>query len=130
MKPKIAYKTINLIIALVWFINGLYCKILNQVPRHQEIVARILNTDYSRTITIMIGLLEICLAIWIIIGYKQKLNALLQMSIVLAMNIIEFILVPDLLLWGELNIIFAISFIILVYLNNFRFNKNNNLRQC
>lgn len=48
------------------------------------------------------------------------------MIIVAAMNIIEFILVPDLLLWGKLNIIFAFLFIGLVYYNGFILNKKPN----
>lgn len=52
-------------IALVWFINGFYCKILNQVPRHQEIVARILGEDYAPILTKLIGVAEIVMAVWL-----------------------------------------------------------------
>jgi len=117
------HKTLNAFIALVWLINGLYCKVLNQVPRHQAIVAKVLNTEYSRVIIIVIGALEVGMAIWILARYKQKLNAILQIIIVLAMNIMEFTKTSELLLWNKLNIIFAILFIVIVYLNNFHFNK-------
>lgn len=46
-------------IILVWFINGLYCKILNAVPRHEAIVARILGEEYARPLTLLIGLAEL-----------------------------------------------------------------------
>ena len=36
------------LISLVWLVNGLYCKVLNFVPRHQLIVARILGEDFAR----------------------------------------------------------------------------------
>jgi len=39
------------------------------------------------------------------------------------MNTLEFILVPDLLLWGRLNSLFALLFISLVYYNEFVLNK-------
>jgi hypothetical protein len=100
--------------------------VFNLVPRHEQIVARILNYNYSRPLTILIGLAEIIMAIWVLTKFKSKLNAVTQMIIVAAMNIIEFILVPDLLLWGKLNIIFAFLFIGLVYYNGFILNKKPN----
>ena len=110
-------------IAIVWIANGLFCKVLNLVPRHEQIVVRILGGDYSRTLTILIGLSEIIMAVWILSGYKSKLNAIAQISVVATMNLLEFILVPDLLLWGKLNSVFAFIFILVVYFNEFYFNK-------
>lgn len=123
MKHSILHRIITIILASVWLINGLYCKILNQVPRHETIVAQILNTEHSRLLIIIIGVSEICLAVWILTGLKKKLNAIIQITIVMTMNIIEYITVPELLLWKKLNILFALLFVIIVYLNNFHFNK-------
>ncbi|WP_452222915.1 DoxX-like family protein [Lacinutrix chionoecetis] len=123
MKKLVLHSIITIIIASVWLINGLYCKILNQVPRHETIVAHIFNTEHSRPIIIVIGFLEVCLAIWILTGYKKQLNAIIQIAIVIAMNIIEFIVVPELLMWQRLNIVFALMFVILVYLNAFYLNN-------
>lgn len=117
------YKTLNYCIASVWLVNGLLCKVLNLVPRHEEIVIRIMGSQYARPLTILIGLSEIVMAIWILSGYKTKLNAVIQMTVVALMNILEFILASDLLLWGKLNSIFAFMFILIVYLNEFHFNK-------
>ena len=39
------------------------------------------------------------------------------------MNIVEFILVPDLLLWGKANAIFAFILILIVFYNEFYLNK-------
>lgn len=36
-----------IVFSLVWFINGMVCKILNVVPRHQEIVASIMGDTYA-----------------------------------------------------------------------------------
>lgn len=114
-----AHKILNYLIAGVWLINGLFCKVLNFVPRHEQIVSRILGNDFSRPLTILIGLAEIGMTIWILSRIKSKLNAVFQIAIVAVMNIIEFILVPDLLLWGKANSIFAAVFIIVIYVNEF-----------
>lgn len=116
-------RLINYIIAGVWFVNGLFCKVLALVPRHEEIVGRILGNTYSRPLTIIIGLSEIGMAIWILTGYKSRLNATLQMIVVALMNILEFILVPDLLLWGRINALYAFLFILLIYFKEFIFNN-------
>ncbi len=118
----------TVLIATVWLANGLFCKVLNLVPRHEQIVAGILGDDYSRTLTILIGLSEIVMAIWVLTKFKTKFNAIAQMTVVATMNILEFILVPDLLLWGRLNSVFALLFIGLVYYNEFVLNKNLNLQ--
>ena len=120
------YKILTYFIAAVWIANGLFCKVLNLVPRHEQIVARILGDDYSRPLTIIIGLSEIIMAVWILSGYKTRLNAIAQITVVATMNTLEFILVPDLLLWGKLNSLFAFIFILVVYYNEIYFNKKPN----
>jgi hypothetical protein len=125
MKTNKTYKTLTYLIAFVWLANGLLCKVLNLVPRHQQIVERILDREYSRTITIAIGLSEIIMAIWILSKYKSKLNAIVQMAIIATMNVLEFLLAPDLLLWGTYNSLFAFLFILLVYFTNFKLKKND-----
>lgn len=128
MTDEKKHKVLTYFIATVWIANGLFCKVLNLVPRHEEIVARILGNDYSRPLTLLIGLAETAMAIWVLTKLKSKINAITQMAIVATMNLIEFITVPDLLLWGKLNIIFAFLFIGLVYYNEFVLNKNPNSR--
>ncbi len=114
---------VKISIAFVWIANGLFCKVLNLVPRHEQIVARILGNEYSRPLTILIGISEIGMAVWFLSGIKPRLNTYTQIGIVATMNLLEFILVPDLLLWGELNSFFAFLFISLVYFNHFYLNK-------
>lgn len=113
------YKFLTYLFAAVWLINGLFCKVLNFVPRHQEIVARILGAEYAEIITVLIGISEIAMAIWILTKFLPRLNAILQIAIVITMNVLEFILAPDLLLWGKLNILFALIFAGLVYYQQF-----------
>lgn len=120
---KATYKLLTYLIAAVWLINGLFCKVLNLVPRHQQIVATILHTNQSEIITVTIGVLEILMAIWILSGIQSRFNAIVQMAIVLAMNVIEFILAPQLLLFGRLNLVIALFFIGVVYCWEFVLNK-------
>jgi hypothetical protein len=116
-------KIITICIALVWIANGLFCKVLHLVPRHEQIVASILGTAYAHPLTIAIGCSEITMAIWILTRIKTRLNAIAQIIIVATMNTIEFLLAPDLLLWGKLNSVFAFLFILLVFYNAFYLNK-------
>lgn len=113
------FKILTIFIALVWLVNGLFCKVLNLLPRHQEIVSRILSQDYSRSLTIIIGSLEILMALWIAMRWKVKLNAGLQIIVILTMNIIEFLTVPDFLMWGRWNMLFALLFCALIFVNSF-----------
>ena len=117
------HKFLNYSVATIWLANGLLCKVLNIVPRHEQIVARILGTNYSRPLTVLIGLSEIAMAIWIVSGFKSRLNAIAQIVVIATMNTLEFILVPDLLLWGRFNSVFAFLLILIIYYNEFYLNK-------
>ncbi|HCX22896.1 MAG: hypothetical protein CMB80_33160 [Flammeovirgaceae bacterium] len=114
------YRTIRALIAIVWLVNGLFCKVLNLVPRHQQIVEQILGNGHSRLLTVLIGISEIVMTIWILSSYRSRLNAVTQMVVISTMNILEFLLVPQLLLWGRFNIVFAVIFIALIYYNEFK----------
>jgi uncharacterized membrane protein YphA (DoxX/SURF4 family) len=111
------------LIALVWLLNGLICKVFNLVPRHQEIVETILQVHNGRPLTIAIGLAETGMALWIVSGYKQRLNAITQIVIIASMNILEAIYAPHLLLWGKWNGAFALLFILVIYANQFLLKK-------
>lgn len=119
MTKFFANKFPTYLIALVWLINGLICKVFNLVPRHQEIVGRILSEEYSRPLTFAIGIAEIGVAIWVLSGFKSRLNAIFQILVVITMNILEFILVPDLLLWGKFNALFAFLFVLIIFFNEY-----------
>lgn len=123
MNTNLISKILTYFTALVWLINGLICKVLNLVPRHQEIVSEILGPDFAPILIKVIGFSEILMAVWIITGIKSRTNAILQIMIIATMNIIEFLLVPHLLLWGRINIIFALLLIAIVYYNEFVLKK-------
>lgn len=123
MTATTRHRFLNYSIAAVWLINGLLCKVMNFVPRHQEIVAKILGEDHARLLTLSIGIAETIMASWVLSGTASRLNAITQMLIIAAMNIMEFFLVPDLLLWGKANAVFASMFILLIYYNEFHLSK-------
>lgn len=117
------HQIVRIFIALVWIVNGLYCKILGQVTRHQEIVAEVLDTEHAFLLTKCIGVLEIAMAIWIISDYKSNWHTWVQFIVVASMNILEISLVPELLLWGKYNIVFASAFLFIVYTNEYHFKN-------
>lgn len=123
MAAKSTRKILTYLIALVWFVNGLFCKVLGFVPRHEQIVSRILGADYAVGLTKTIGIFEIALAVWVLSGIQSRMSARVQILLVVVMNVIEFVLAPDLLLWGKANAAFALAFVLLVYINEFMLNK-------
>lgn len=125
---RILSALLTVAITLVWLVNGLFCKVLNYVPRHRMIVARILGETHASILTTMIGLSEILMAVWIVSGIKSRWCTIVQITVVALMNLLEFILVPDLLLFGRFNAVFAITFIVIVSINEFVFHNNNGLQ--
>lgn len=117
--PKL-HTLLNVFIAIVWLVNGLVCKILNLVPRHELIVSKILGEEHALLFTKVIGGAEVLMMIWILSGIKSRFAAVFQIVIVMTMNVLELFLVPDLLLFGRLNIVVASLFAALIYINEFK----------
>jgi uncharacterized membrane protein YphA (DoxX/SURF4 family) len=108
-------KLLTYLIAVVWLANGLFCKVLNLVPRHRQIVARILGEAYATPLTTLIGLAEIGMMVWVLSGLWRRQCGYVQIGVVLLMNVIEFWLARDLLLFGPFNLLIAIGFTGIVY---------------
>ena len=123
MKRKNLHRIVTVIIALVWLGFGLLCKVLHLEPRHEEIVAHILGEPYAYVLTRLIGVSEVLMAVWILSGFKNRLNAIVQMTVVGTMNAMEAILTSHLLLWGHLNTLFALGFIGVIYINEWVLNE-------
>jgi len=122
-------KILTTLIALVWLINGLFCKVLHLVPRHEMIVSRILGFVYAPFLTILIGFSEILMCIWIMSNIKSRWCAITQILLVATMNIIEYNFAQDLLLFGKLNLVFASIFILVVYYNEFILNADSHSKK-
>jgi hypothetical protein len=125
MKKQLLKTSLTIAIALVWFINGLFCKLLNLVQRHESIVSRILGESFAPVLTKTIGALEVLMAIWIISGTRSRLCTYSQIIIIATMNIIETIMVPDLLLYGRANLFPAAFLISVIFLNEYAFKKRS-----
>ena len=108
---------INNALAILWLINGFYCKLLHLVPRHEAIVARILGSSHSGILTSAIGILEIGMAAWILSLRFHRLCAIVQAAAIASMNVIEFFLARDLLLFGPINSLLAAGLIVVIFLN-------------
>jgi hypothetical protein len=116
-------RLLTIVTGLVWLVSGLVCKVLNVVPRHQQIVARILGEDYSWLLTKAIGFSEMLVFVWIVSGIQSRWCTIFQIVIVCVMNVIEFVGAPDLLLFGRWNALFAFLFVTVVFANEFLLNK-------
>jgi len=123
---SIIHTLLNIGISLVWFVNGLYCKVLNFVPRHHAIVTKILGQG-TLVITKGIGILEILMGVWILSRIKSRFCSIIQIAVVAVMNILEFFLAPELLLFGRFNILWATLFILIVFMNEFVFGDIHKL---
>lgn len=117
------HRFVQILVALVWLVNGLLCKVLALVPRHEAIVARILGPAHAGVLTRLIGVAEIGMAAWVVSGIARRWCALAQIVLVLTMNALEAWLAPDLLLWGRANAVFAVLFALLLYVHAFRFPR-------
>jgi uncharacterized membrane protein YphA (DoxX/SURF4 family) len=106
-------------IALVWLLNGLLAKVLGLVPRHVEIVGQILGATYAKELTVLIGVGEILLAVWILLGRFPRITAIGQIALIMTMNVLEAMLAPEFLLWGRLNFLFALLFCGFIYYDAF-----------
>lgn len=105
---------VRFVFAAIWLANGLWCKVMDGVPRHREIIGRILGSQHAYELTRVIGCAEIVFAVWIASGVLRRWSAATQIIAVLAMNAIEFTLAPELLFFGRLNLLVAFAYCTLV----------------
>ncbi|HYK47652.1 MAG TPA: DoxX-like family protein [Parafilimonas sp.] len=95
------------------------CKLLNLVPRHQLIVGRILGHRHAFLFTKIIGALEVLMSAWIVSGIFSPLCAIIQIAVITLMNVIEFVIASDLLLFRKGNIVIAMLLCAVIYINAF-----------
>lgn len=82
----------------MWFTFGVVFKVLGVVPRHTEIVAAVLGEDIARPATIVVGLLEGGLAVWVLSGIRPRFCAAVQTGALMTMNVLEVLFARELLL--------------------------------
>ena len=117
--PAIRDPAMRYVLAAIWLVNGLWCMVLGEVPRHDEIVGAILGRAIASPKTMAIGIAEVGMAVWIISGWRYRVCAVTQTTVILLMNLIEFAVVPHLLLWGRWNMIFALLLGVFILVNAF-----------
>lgn len=103
-------------IASVWLFHGLYSKIFHGIPRHRQIVARVLGEGLAGPVTIAVGSLEVILGIWILSGRRRPACALVQTLAILGMNTLEILLAKDLLISAFGMVALNLMFLAIVWL--------------
>ncbi len=94
---------------------GLWAKVLGGLPRHEEIVARILGESHSSVLIVLIGIGEIIFGFWLLSRWKWRIACYLQILAVGVMNTLEIILAKDLLLFGIWNGLVALAFMLVTW---------------
>jgi hypothetical protein len=88
---------LRILIGSVWVFHGLYSKLLDGIPRHRLIVARVLGDELAAVATAAIGVLEILLGVWAVSHRLPRACAAVQTAAIVAMNSLEIARAPDLL---------------------------------
>jgi DoxX-like family len=75
-------------IALVWLYQGLWCKLLGGVPRHEAVVGAVpfIGPGAARSVLTVLGLAECCIAAWVMSGKRLRDAAILQTALLIVMN--------------------------------------------
>ncbi len=85
-------------IALVWLSSGLVFKALGAVPRHRQIVVRVVGAKRAGLVLWLVALGEIGLGAWMLVGRFLVVCLALQTACLAAMNTLELRHARDLLL--------------------------------
>lgn len=81
---------IRLVLAFVWFYNGLYLKLILVDPEHLKVVQEVggLGPLSPKQFLFLIGLGETGLGLFILSGWKYRVACYIQIALVLSMNVI------------------------------------------
>lgn len=115
MHSKFFHKLLTLLIGLVWIFHGLYSKVSAGIPRHRQIVGRILGEGVADRATFAIGILEILLGLWIFSGLWRRTCASVQTVALVSMNLLEILLARDLLISAPGMVALNLGFISLIW---------------
>ena len=88
----------GIVVGGVWVFHGLYSKLLNGLPRHREIVARVVGEESATPVTKLVGLGEVLLGLWTWSGRARKACATTQTAALVSMNTLEISRADDLLI--------------------------------
>lgn len=85
-------------VAFVWLLFGLLFKALDAVPRHRQIVARVVGEKRGGAVLWLVALAEIGLGMWMLVGRALPLCMAAQTLLIVSMNTLELRYARDLLL--------------------------------
>jgi hypothetical protein len=85
-------------VAFVWLLFGLLFKALGAVPRHRQIVERVVGSARAGAVLWLVALAEIGLGIWMLAGVQLRACMVAQTLLIVAMNTLELRRARDLLL--------------------------------
>ncbi len=105
----------EVIIGGIWIFHGLYSKLLDGIPRHRQIVGRVVGNRIAGPATKAIGLFEVSLGIWIFTGWQPIGCAAVQTLALVGMNTVEILLAADLLISAAGMLILNLGFLLLVW---------------
>lgn len=97
----VPHKLIRVAIALVWFYQGLWCKVLGGVPRHGAVIVAVpfIGSAGGHITLIALGLFECAIGLWVLSGRWMRQAAMVQTVLLAAMNACGLIwaarLIPD-----------------------------------
>lgn len=106
---------LTVFIGSVWVFHGLYSKILMGIPRHRDIVERVLGEDIAGLASFSIGVLEVLLGVWVYSRWNRKACALVQTCGLVSMNVLEILLARDLLISAAGMAVLNFAFLTLVW---------------
>jgi uncharacterized membrane protein YphA (DoxX/SURF4 family) len=109
------HRLVEILIAAVWFFHGLYSKIPNGIPRHKQIVGKILGSANVEFATRTIGVLEVLLGIWVLVGWQPVICAAVQTAAIVTMNVLEISFAIELLISACGMAVLNLGFLSLVW---------------
>lgn len=87
----IAFPTLTVIrlaVAAVWMYEGLWSKLLGRAARQNQVVAAVpvFGPRFGRTFLMMLGLVEVSLALWVLSGVLPGMCSVTQVALLIALN--------------------------------------------
>jgi uncharacterized membrane protein YphA (DoxX/SURF4 family) len=86
--PAGAVTAVRVAVAVVWWYEGLWCKVLGAAPDQRAIIASLpgLPGGLVSAVLVGFGLLEILLGLWVLSGVRAHLAAYAQLLVLVAAN--------------------------------------------
>jgi hypothetical protein len=75
-------------VAAVWLYEGLWCKLLGREPRQLQVVGAVKGLGFSlgRSFLLLLGSVEVALALWVLSGLAPVACALVQTALLVSLN--------------------------------------------